>query len=331
MLETGAVDTIVCGEGEVTLLELVNALRTGSGPSSVSGLWYREDGEVRQTPPRAQLNPDTLPLADFTDLISEESSRAWVGFPVHGSRGCVNTCSFCNSRRHVPRFRQRSVDHIVAELRRDVVEYRVKRIAFTDNLVNGNPRMFKQLCRAIRDADLEIELFGSLSLMPSVDPEMLDLMQDAGFRQVMLALESPAPRVRRDMGKWDDEAGVQRILQGCVDREIKPWIYLMHSFPTEGERDFLQLLYFVDDWDPEDFGGVLTWPFRLADVQIGEIDMDFVDRFDIQLLAGEGVDVSRYWTVFGKEPRWRTRWVDEEIRAERQSKVEAHIAAWRGE
>ena len=165
--------------------------------------------------------------------------------------------------------------------------------------------------------------------MPSVDGEMLDLMQLAGFTQVLLALESPSARVRRDMGKWDDNEGVVRIIRGCIERGIRPWIFLMHSFPTEREEDFQELLHFVDGWRREEFADVLSWAFRLADVQIGEIDQDFVSRFDLEILDGAGkFDVPQHWTVFGQEPRWRSRWVNEDVRVHRQRAIDEHLAAW---
>lgn len=214
------------------------------------------------------------------------------------------------------------------EFRRDVKEYHPRRIAMTDNLINGNPKQFKELCCALIDAKLNIEIFGSLALLPSVDDDMLDLMQGTGFVDVLLAVETPAVRVRKDMGKWTDLTGVMRIVRGAARRGMTPYVYLMHSFPTEREEDFRELLHFVDEFDPGDFGGVGTWPFRLAQVQPGEIDMAFVRRFNIQLLDGDGHDTHNPRVAFGKEPKWCTEFVSDEIKIERHQRVTEHLKAW---
>jgi radical SAM superfamily enzyme YgiQ (UPF0313 family) len=329
LLESEAISGIVEGEGELAITEVVRAVADNQPLRKVNGMWTRRDSEISFTPKAPQLNPSDLPLADFGDFDMKFYREAWSGsFPIFGSRGCVNRCTFCNSRKHTPHFRQRSTGQIMEEIKRDVAEYGAGRIAFTDNLINGNPREFKDLCRALRDANLGIDLFGSLALLPSVDGEMMDLMQGAGFTDILLAVESPAPDVRRDMGKWPDKEGVLKIVRGAVERALKPCIYLMHSFPTEKEGDFEQLLHFVDEFDPKDVLAVGTWPFRLAQVQPGEIDMDFVRRFDIELLPGYGLDQHDARVAFGREPRWKTRWINDETKKERHQRMISHLHSW---
>jgi hypothetical protein len=329
LLAHPAIAGIIEGEGEEAILDLVHALEEGEPLWKVPGMWTARNGEISFTQRNPQLDPSELPIADFSDFDLSFYRSSWHGsFPIFGSRGCVNRCTFCNSRKHTPHFRQRSISHLMEEINRDVSQYGIGRIAFTDNLINGNPREFKMLCRALIEANLGIKVFGSLALLPTVDDETLDLMKDAGFTDTLLAVESPSPDVRRDMGKWPNLEGVLRIVRGSVDRGMNPCIYLMHSFPTEKESDFEQLLHFVDEFDPSKILAVGTWPFRLAQVQPGEIDMEFVQRFNIELLGGYGLDQVDARVAFGREPRWKTKWVTDEIKKERHARMMKHLQSW---
>lgn len=322
LLQHESISGIFQGEGEQGILEVVAALKEKRSISTIPGMWTKKENGYIVSPPAPQLDPNQLPLADFSDFDIEKYREAWHGsFPIFGSRGCVNRCTFCNSRKHVPYFRQRSTEHIMKEIELDIEKYWVNRIAFTDNLVNGNPREFKNLCRALIDRFHGLEVFGMISLLPSVDNEMLDLMKEAGFVDILLAIESPVPRVRRDMGKWPDKEGVTKIVKGAVERGLKPCVYLMHSFPTEREEEFEELLHFMDEFDSCDFMHVGAWPFRLAQVQVGELDMNFVRRFDIELLGGYGFDRHNACQSFDREPRWKTRWVNDDIKIERQNRI----------
>ena len=331
LLQEESIAGIVQGDGEEIIVRIAEALEKGRPLNDLPGMWARDGSGARLAAPNLPVDPNGLPPPDFGDLDLESYRGAWHDyFPVFGSRGCVNRCTFCNSRKVSSPFRQRSAEHLMKEIARDVELYGAARIGFTDNLVNGRPREFKRLCRALRDAELGVDVFGMVALSPSVDEETLGLMAEAGFTEILLAVESPAEPVRRDMGKWADREGVMRIVRGAVERSLRPCVYLMHSFPTEREEDFLELLHFADEFSPSDLFGVSCWPFRLAQVQPGELDRDFVRRFNIRITGDRGFDYHNPRGSFGREPKWQTAFVDDDIRRERQRRVDEHLAAWAG-
>jgi radical SAM superfamily enzyme YgiQ (UPF0313 family) len=104
-LEAGA-DVVVIGEGEVTLEELLVALRNGSmaALARVNGIAFKsEDGEIRQTPPRAQIpNLDAQPWPDRERVDIDQYVRTWRTHHGAGSvslitaRGCPYHCRWCS-------------------------------------------------------------------------------------------------------------------------------------------------------------------------------------------------------------------------------------------
>src|SRR5215218_1034747 len=90
------VDSVVCGEGEETTLELVEAVERGRRLDGVAGLTLRHGNSIRRTPPRQRTQGlDELPFPD-RDGTRPSSANALV--PLAASRGCYADCSFCYNR-----------------------------------------------------------------------------------------------------------------------------------------------------------------------------------------------------------------------------------------
>jgi len=115
------VDYIVRGEGEETLVDLLNTLNAGGDVSKVKSLVYMDNGNLAVTPSRGFIKDlDALPLAwDLVDwpiytYRTMENSRLAI---VSSSRGCSQQCSFCSQQLFWQRnWRGRSPENFVGEL-----------------------------------------------------------------------------------------------------------------------------------------------------------------------------------------------------------------------
>ena len=88
-------DSVVRFEGEMTLLELADAISTGSDWRGIQGIAYRGGEEITLTPSRALIEElDSLPYPDRNYLPDTVLGRSIM--PLIASRGCARTCSFCS-------------------------------------------------------------------------------------------------------------------------------------------------------------------------------------------------------------------------------------------
>jgi radical SAM superfamily enzyme YgiQ (UPF0313 family) len=98
-LSEATVDVCVNGQGEQTIVELLGALRDGAPLSSVAGLTFRDNGQIRRTAPRALTPLDDLPEWPYHRLPMERYfHRHYLGNRVathHSSFGCPFACNFC--------------------------------------------------------------------------------------------------------------------------------------------------------------------------------------------------------------------------------------------
>ena len=132
-----ALDSVVCGEGEFTLLELVQRLDSPEAWHTILGLSFRRDGRVAENPPRPLIaDLDSLP---FPARDTPPQHHLGIGFsPVVGSRGCYRDCAFCSirsfygaSRGKIQRFR--SVPNLVDEMEMLYHTFGVRFFIFNDD------------------------------------------------------------------------------------------------------------------------------------------------------------------------------------------------------
>jgi radical SAM superfamily enzyme YgiQ (UPF0313 family) len=99
ILKDDAVDVCVVGQGERRLAELARVIRDGGALDSIHGLVYREQGQIRQTPPAPLLPLEDLPGWPYHRLPMERYiQRHYLGSRVtahQSSYGCAFRCNFC--------------------------------------------------------------------------------------------------------------------------------------------------------------------------------------------------------------------------------------------
>ncbi|MHB1162129.1 MAG: B12-binding domain-containing radical SAM protein, partial [Chloroflexota bacterium] len=155
------------GEGLYTLVELVQALRSGRSEdlSKVRGLWYWDGNSVRSNPPAPLVTDlDGLMPEMAWDLLPMERYRAhnWHCFDglerqpyasLYTTLGCPYHCSFCciqapfrsgeavlGHKPGVGSYRFWSVESVLAQLDKLVRLYGVRNVKFADELFVLNPR-----------------------------------------------------------------------------------------------------------------------------------------------------------------------------------------------
>ena len=97
-LENEYIDIVVQGEGEETFLELVQALAGRTSLQSVRGIWYKDNGHIRQTDARPVLDLNTQPPLAYDLIESRKYIRVMSGVEhlnFFTSRGCPHRYTFC--------------------------------------------------------------------------------------------------------------------------------------------------------------------------------------------------------------------------------------------
>ena len=194
-------DSVVRFEGELTLLELVDALSVGEDWRSIHGIAYRNDSEVIANPMRA-LVPD---LDQFPHPVREFEPEAVLGLramPLVASRGCARTCSFCSIHtfyRAAPGkvVRTRKPLNVVEEMSELHEERGIRIFLFQDDDFPLFGPVWHRWTMEFLDHLHRTGLAGRAiwkinCRADAVDPELFVAMRDAGLYLVYMGLESGA-------------------------------------------------------------------------------------------------------------------------------------------
>ncbi|MHC4166267.1 MAG: B12-binding domain-containing radical SAM protein [Planctomycetota bacterium] len=224
-----AIDVIVVKEGEKTALEFVRALDKGTDWAEVQGLVFRNgDGEIVTTTPRPlEKNMDVFPIPDRS-LVRLDAYKPipsmYKRFPITSiitSRGCPFNCTYCFEAGVLSqKYRRRSVEKVIEEIKYLVWEYGIREIAFWDDEFVLNSKWVHGFCDALITGGVDItwSCFGRVG---SVTAEMLRQMNEAGCWSISYGIESGNQETLdfikkgftleqvRDAVRWAHEAGIE--------------------------------------------------------------------------------------------------------------------------
>jgi hypothetical protein len=233
MLGSNLIDYFIRGDGEYALLELLKGNTDYPGINNDQYL---------------QLSLDDVPMPEYDDLINLDYmyDNDQKILPINGSRGCVRKCMFCDIHEHWKKFTFRSGHVLAAEMIYNYEKYGVRRFTFTDSLINGSMKAFRDLLRTLiqyyKDNDLEDAFFrfnGQFICRNSKQQTDEDyvLMGKAGCDHVLIGVETGSESVREDMKKQFTTAELKNVLEQFEKNNITTIFSMISGYPTETIQD----------------------------------------------------------------------------------------------
>jgi len=217
----------VRGEGEETIVELMDRLMEGAEPDDVAGLSYLRDGEARHNPGRDLVHDlDSLP---FPDLSLIHGHRRIKINPVLTSRGCPFDCTFCSvTEMFGHRYRLRNSDSVIEELK----QCTAKQTFFYDDNFAANRTRAKVLCEKLIRSGLTAGWSAQARVDVAEDEELLRLMQRSGCFMLYVGLESVNPVT---LDAFNKHQKVEEI-EECI-RKLHKYNIMVHGMFITGADD----------------------------------------------------------------------------------------------
>jgi len=152
------------------------------------------------------------------------------------SRGCPFGCVFCSARLTVGRkYRFRSVDDTVAEMRWLRDTYNVRYIFFQDDTLTLVRKRIRALCERMEQENLGIE-FGCLSRVDVFDDDLAGLLKRAGCRMVVFGIESGDEETLRRIGKHISLESAKSAVRRCKEFGLQSYASFVVGFPFENKE-----------------------------------------------------------------------------------------------
>jgi radical SAM superfamily enzyme YgiQ (UPF0313 family) len=237
VLREPAVDFVVTGEGEGALVALLRAVAAGA----TAARWFNQGASSEPI--------EMLPLPDLRSLRPE--SYRLRGRPMVflvTSRSCPHRCSFCSVHATFgSRYRRVSVPRVLEEMKLRYREgYRV--FDFEDDNLTYYKDEMKELCREIQKefplGDVELVAMNGISYL-SLDAELLQLMKEAGFTRLNLALVSSDTSVLETTKRPHTVAKYLEVVEAAHRLGFEITSYQILGLPFEPLASMVQTLVFA--------------------------------------------------------------------------------------
>ena len=218
--ECEALDAVVFGEGEQTILDIMDRLAARESLEGVHGTAYRDPGGIVVNASRELVDDlDTIPFPAW-DLIPMQKYVASTWFPnkvkqyanIFTSRGCPYGCTFCGAKTTWTRkFRARSPENVIAEMEEVYGRFGIPNFFISDDLFTLKRQRVFEICSLILEKQLPIT-WTCLSRVNTVDAEMLAFMKRAGCYLISYGLESGSQDVLDKLDKGTTvEQGIKAV------------------------------------------------------------------------------------------------------------------------
>ena len=191
-------DTVICHEGEITLLELFQNLDKPANWSKIKGIAFRKNGQIFISPPRPLI--EDLNLLPFpVRRISTLKYRGIAACSILASRGCYYNCSFCSVRHFYgstsgPRRRARSPSNVVDEMEK-LFKNKIRIFRFVDDHLGMKSKLqkewIKEFASELKKREIGDKILWRISnRADELDLECLKTLKEVGLAFLYIGIES---------------------------------------------------------------------------------------------------------------------------------------------
>jgi anaerobic magnesium-protoporphyrin IX monomethyl ester cyclase len=236
--------SVICyGEGENTIIELVNAIKNDLPLEDIKGISYLNEGLEVKTPPREPIkNLDDIPfpareLLDMEKYLSTFEKNLGIRLAsIISSRGCPFSCRFCDKPPFGNKIRFTSPPRMIKEMKILYEVYGAEIIYFEEDIFTINRRRVLEFCK-LMERDLPGKAWGANSRVDTVDKEMLAQMRHAGCTYLTFGVESGSQKILDLLGKGITIEQIENAFKWAKETGIEAGMFLMIGIPGETQED----------------------------------------------------------------------------------------------
>ena len=271
--ENPEIDFAVVGEGEETIVELLNAVESGTSLSKIKGIAYREGDEVRLNEARPfiqDLDSIPLPARHLLPMIlytpTAHSYQRLPNYSIMTVWGCPFRCVYC-SQFFGKKPRYPSTGRIIQEMKLLIDEYGAKEIKMEGDTFTANKNYVKKLCREIIKEGLHKKIKWHCSTHVNVvDKDLLELMAEAGCWEISYGVETGSQRLMDLIRKQTTLDRVREAFKMTKEVGIMIRAFFMLGLPTETREESLQTIAFAKELDPYWAQFTITTPYPMTEL-----------------------------------------------------------------
>ena len=260
---------VVAGEGERSMVELVNALDGGQSLEGIAGVTHWLDGKPFSNPKRKMETRldnlpkparDLLPMDKYYLTATRVKTGGLCGTVIAG-RGCPHNCAFC-SHTFGRTGRFHSPQRVVEEIEELIGRYKAAEINLEADTLTTSRKHVLALCRELVAAKIPQRVQWTCeSRADGLDEDVLAAMKEAGCWQVSIGVESGNDRLLKKINKGETLADIERAVGLCHKVGLSVRAFYMIGLPSETKEESLKTIEFAKKLNTDWAQFTVTIPF----------------------------------------------------------------------
>ncbi|MCB0155184.1 MAG: B12-binding domain-containing radical SAM protein [Anaerolineae bacterium] len=292
------VDYLLLGEGEVTLVELLDQL-SGQGQAldlpAIAGLAWRENDQITRTVERPfERDLDRFPFPAWDLVNIPRYQKIW--YQRHGyysmnmvtTRGCPYRCNWCAKPIYGRRYNSRSPENVVAELKWLKDNFQPDHIWFADDIFGLKPGWIERFSE-LAVAQEALVPFKCLQRVDLITEKIAAALQAAKCQTVWVGAESGSQKILDAMDKDTRVEDIYTAAERLHAVGIEICFFLQFGYPGEEWADIQATLKMVRECRPDNIGISVSYPlpgtkfYETVKIQLGD-KTNWVDSDDLAML-----------------------------------------------
>ncbi len=299
------VDFIIQGEGEESLVKLVQALETNQSNEELAKIdgigFFRENTEYLSAIKAYVKNIDELPIPDRSflpfDIYKSIVGRNDMLATVMSSRGCPFRCTFCFTPNK--KYRSRSNENILKEVNY-LVDLGFKEIFFFDDLFALKNEKVIEFSKALRQQNIKID-WSFRARVTTITQELIEEIKKSGVHRIQFGIESGVDATLKRIKKDTNTQLIRNAIGLCKKNGIQTVGSFIIGLPQETKDDILQTIKFSRQigLTYAQYNIFMPYPFTeayLKGLKDGVFNKDFWKTYADDPINETDKFVMEYWT-----------------------------------
>lgn len=267
---SGAADLGIIGEGEITIVSILENFSSKNLAKIPGTVVYSEPPTINPTPKFID-DLDSLPIAERAENEIENYIKNFMyfdglDFNVRGttmiaSRGCPYQCTYCQpTLRKIfgTKIRKRSPESIYSEIQFLKKKYNINAVFFHDDTLFFDPEWSFELINYLGKARI---IWGCNSRVDNITEELAKEAARNGLKIVHLGIESANNRIVNEIYKKNiDLERVNEVIAMLNRYGTKALGFFMFGAPDETLREIRKSIKFIKNSDLSEVSISITTP-----------------------------------------------------------------------
>jgi len=257
-LKSGSIDFLIRGEGELTVVELVNEINGKKNFSNIRGISFNHKNKIVHNENRELIKElDEIPfparhLFNQQKYSYPDSLRSPV-MPIITSRGCPHACTYCCTKLIFSRrVRFRNAKNIVDEIEELIKNYKVKEVHIWDDNFTLYKKRVLDILKEIKKRNIKLKFaFPNGLRADQVDEDILRWLKQMGVYSLAFGVESGNQIILNNVKKGETLESIEKAYELSRKFGFETWGFFMIGLPGETEETVNNTIEFAKKLNPD--------------------------------------------------------------------------------